>query len=344
MSKRLFTALTTAIVLAFVPSALAKDTELTIDTGAALSAGFRAASPTERARAFAGIVVPGRPDAYDLMNKSIVSRVGGVIFLETASPAARLGKVCPALSYDAAAPFGSRVKVASPNGPASVELADWEVKPSVLFVDSGDHGLVSKMKEYDPIEFFGRRVEVHPAVRDTLVGFDLLLIDSIYTGDPIAAAALLDQYELKGFNREMSGNPIRDYDKSIAKQVWARLRALAKRSDFTQVMFTDWKVRFQFDQIDGKLSITGDPYYLAVGGTNTDDAVALPDTFKELGSTVLLTSDPVLFRSAFRFARTSAFFRYIKSSCPNQWKEFATAIKSNSQVDTIKVPTPVAVR
>jgi hypothetical protein len=325
------------IFFAIATLAYAANTRIKIKASEWAEVGFRSRSLDSRAR-----LLSARVEQGNLMAADIVRRVGGVVFLEVASPAPELRGVCPKLSYDHAKPMGMRFTANFGATRAAARIADWEIKPILKFVESNDHGLVSLNKPYNSDGFVGQLIEVQASVDNMLAGYVLLLADSIRRVDLAAAIQLLDKQPILGFNREFDGRPIDVNEDKVLEAQEDVIEAMGGN----QLMFTDWKENFVFNVRDGELTISGAPYYLPLSKDTSENGIPLwaqAKNTKEDKQRLLADIRPV-YEPAYRFARYSAFFRYLKQECKDQWTEFSSSIRGNDSIDTIEIEIPVAVR
>src|ERR1700722_3773865 len=202
-SMRKIIALSLLLCLSITFVAYAANFKIKISDAAWAEIGFRARSFDNQPRYLSALVV-----GKNLMDKHIVNRVGGVIFLEVASPAPALKGVCPQLKYDASKEMGARVTATFTGRSGTVEMADWEIKPIASYVENKDNGLISLYKPYSRDEFDGQLIEINRFVEDKLPGYILLLADSVRRVDFVDAIAILKDTPIAGFNRRLDGSPL----------------------------------------------------------------------------------------------------------------------------------------
>ena len=258
----------------------------------------------------------------DLLSVETMTVVGGVIFVETARPAAP-EYACPTPDIDTTARSGQRLRLAFGATSVAADLYDWELAPLAAFVDSGSDALFTYM---------GVHGEYHEAFAGNLAGFNLFLLDTFRSLNKPRDAHRMVKTVVPG------------YTAGIAEPTAAATRRLTRWMRSSHLMFTDFEVDFAFrPDVDG-LAIDGEPYWMAVSGMGA--SARIDRRFDDSETT--LAANPAVFGSGFRLAKHAAFFRYLKSDCPTEWRLLNERLSASRRaLDLYTIPLrrmPYAVR
>ena len=258
----------------------------------------------------------------DLLSVETMTVVGGVIFVEVARPAAP-EYACPTLGIDLAAPTGQRLRVAFDTASVAANLHDWELVPLAAFVKSGSDALFTYM---------GVHGEYHEAFAGNLVGFNLFLLDTFRSLNKPSEAHRMVKTVVPG------------YTHGVAEPSGQATRKLTRWMRRSHLMFTDFEVDFAFRPNAGHLAIDGEPYWMAVSGMGA--SARIDRRFEDSETT--LAANPAVFGSGFRLAKHAAFFRYLKTDCPGEWRILNERLHaSRGALDLYTIPLrrmPYAVR
>jgi hypothetical protein len=277
--------------------------------------GITAISAAQGPQTFVFSATPGLDGKLSVTNAHSLNRIGGIVFFEDARPKdASLGQ-CPRLGYSKDFPNGHRVfaDFGGTIGRARGFVYDWEVLPTKNFVETDAHGLFTYMDQ---------RASYNPAFAGNLAGVNLFFVDKTRRFSNFAEAHL-------GISRaDIPGYPLKPPtpESNLAAQ---QLReALGKE----QIIFTDKDVQFIFSKTDdGQLTISGTPYWIAV----FRDAQGNGQVDRTIDAALPFRANPVVYGSAFRIAKYTAFFRYLKHHCGSEWRAFVKDLDSNRDaIDT----------
>ena len=230
----------------------------------------------------------------DLLSVETMTVIGGVIFVEVARPEAP-EYACPTPEVDVTARSGQRLRLAFGATSVAADLYDWELGPLAAFVDSGSDALFTYM---------GIHGEYHEAFAGNLAGFNLFLLDTFRSLNKPREAHRMVKTLVPG------------YTDGVAEPTAAATRRLTRWMRSSHLMFTDFEVDFAFRPDTGHLAIDGEPYWMAVSGMGA--SARIDRRFEDSETT--LAANPAVFGSGFRLAKHAAFFRYLRSDCPTEWR------------------------
>ena len=166
----------------------------------------------------------------DLLSVETMTVVGGVIFVETARPAAP-EYACPTPDMDLTAGSGQRLHLAFGATSVAADLYDWELAPLAAFVDSGSDALFTYM---------GIHGEYHEAFAGNLAGFNLFLLDTFRSLNKPRDAHRMVKTVVPG------------YTEGVAEPTASATRRLTRWMRSSHLMFTDFEVDFAFRPDDGR--------------------------------------------------------------------------------------------
>lgn len=212
---------------------------------------------------------------------SFYHSVGGVAFSAAAKGAN--GEVVTGLFYDASAPDGSRLRVTlrEPSGAVTVVVApvrDWQLAPIARFADSKYQAAVTMFGSLLDASADatvkakgGKVISYHPAFEGQLLGLRLLQLDMLIL--------TVDCADLpKGDDGRYILGPGEKAPDLFANA--ARYMAVAEWLSTQSPMFQSYVVgdkgrSVRFSAVDGRLALTGDPYWDAwIGGPVDVNAIA----------------------------------------------------------------------
>ena len=229
----------------------------------------------------------------DLLSVETMTVVGGVIFVETARPAAP-EYACPTFPTWTPPPVAASACASrSARRRWRPNLYDWELAPLAAFVDSGSDALFTYM---------GIHGEYHEAFAGNLAGFNLFLLDTFRSLNKPRDAHRMVKTVVPG------------YTDGVAEPTAAATRRLTRWMRSSHLMFTDFEVDFAFRPDADRLAIDGEPYWMAVSGMGA--SARIDRRFEDSETT--LAANPAVFGSGFRLAKHAAFFRYLKSDLPRR--------------------------
>ena len=313
-----------ALALVFLApmSADAGETSVEFEKGAFQKMGITPVGRKTRGLTFEHTARRDTAGTPDLLSVETMTVVGGVIFVETARPAAA-EYACPTPDMDITAGSGQRLHLAFGATSVAADLYDWELAPLAAFVDSGSDALFTYM---------GIHGEYHEAFAGNLAGFNLFLLDTFRSLNKPRDAHRMVKTVVPG------------YTEGVAEPTAAATRRLTRWMRSSHLMFTDFEVDFAFQPDDDRLAIDGEPYWMAVSGMGA--SARIDRRFEDSETT--LAANPAVFGSGFRLAKHAAFFRYLKSICPAEWRLLQERLgASREALDLYTIPLrrmPYAVR
>lgn len=195
--------------------------------------------------------------------------VGGISFDQTARPDEQLTVKSLGLSYDDNKEDGRRLTVKLNGIPVLAEIPDWMLRPIVYYADSNYYSCVTlfghlqdeyKAKEEEVVAGGGHIINYHPEFDNTLLGYRLFQAD-ILTINPHATSLpqINEEYILgTGENPPDLQSNAQAYSDFID---YSTQRQAQLDQKFKSYIISDHNRDFRFRIIDGKLNITGDPYF-----------------------------------------------------------------------------------
>lgn len=212
-----------------------------------------------------------------LANAGFLAEVGGVAFDREAQPADGLSIEGMTIWYDSKVQDGWRL-AASINGQRGRgAIYDWQLIPVAKYVDSGDTGcftLFGSLRDQDEQRQFRQRgAKFFPnyakSFQNTLLGLRLLQLDGLIVGD-FAEDFAVDlprddgQYVLgrgeDAPNIDSNKWMLAQYQDGVAR-LRRDLKAQNVLVDYKSYVICDWYQDIRFNLDDGRLNITGEPFY-----------------------------------------------------------------------------------
>jgi hypothetical protein len=194
-----------------------------------------------------------------------VGRIGGVAFDGVAAPANDLNISSLELAYSAASTDGQRMSLSINRQSVDTDIYDWQLIPIAKFADSDNPSCVTlfgRLNNPDLEGLYamigGRFVNYHPSFNNTLLGLRLFQLDDL----------IIDKwaYELpteKGQYLLGAGESAPGKEKEVGWKKFSEYRdrneALFESAISYLICDRDQPVRF--DTRDGKLDLTGEPFY-----------------------------------------------------------------------------------
>ena len=311
-----------ALVVAAPVGVNAGETRLEFEKGAFQKMGITPAGRKTRGLTFEHTARRDTAGTPDLLSVETMTVVGGVIFVEVARPAAP-EYACPTPDIDLSAATGQRLRVAFDTASVAANLHDWELVPLAAFVKSGSDALFTYM---------GVHGEYHEAFAGNLAGFNLFLLDTFRSLNKPSEAHRMVKTVVPG------------YTHGVAEPSGPATRELTRWMRRSHLMFTDFEVDFAFWPNAGHLAIDGEPYWMAVSGMGA--SARIDRRFEDSETT--LAANLAVFGSGFRLAKHAAFFRYLKTDCPGEWRVLNERLHASREaLDLYTIPLrrmPYAVR
>jgi len=286
-----------------------------------------------------------------------VETIGGVIFQETAKPSPGLAGQKLELKYRRDLPDGQRLQIKIGDRTFKSDLFDWALIPISNFTNSRNTAVISLLAKPQSQEeqtfsnnSVGRTfwIQIHPDLRNTLVGFNALLIDAMLLGrDPSSTRNYTE-----GLKPKVDGWNTTPFNSSESEAASKKIRLLLNASftfSFTYI-FTDLGSEYTFSPEGDYLVVKGrhPTYHFFTGSFPepikpdtelTGAFLALTDPTRD-GGAMLKSLNPAVFDTANKTAQWAAFFRYVKANHPAKWKAYFTSL--DQAKDVLAIETPVA--
>lgn len=274
-----------------------------------------------------------------------LTRVGGVAFDQTASPAKGLRFSSLTFDYRPERKNGRRFVLLLDGQEVSAPIYDWQLIPIAKFADSQYNACFTLFGDlYDAarqgrVQASGGYVlGYHPAFENTLMGLRLLQLDSLII-HPFAHELIKGD---KGYIRGAGEAPPNVEANKAGKIAFERFFLPIGSSNFlggSQQIFTSYVIsdqgrRITFDVKKGSLSMTGQPSYyfwanqrLARGNARAQPVDRL-STQVSRRTDLLRAINPAVWDTGVILMRYAAFFRYYKQNYQEHWRSFMTKINS----------------
>jgi hypothetical protein len=280
--------------------------------GALAGLGITAADPKQKVATFSYFAPPDVSKSEAFTDKRTMAVVGGVMFTATATPASNDVAQCPDLNIDAKNPDGKHLKAKFGTRQGQARIFDWEMLPLVQFVDDGEAALYTDVDQ----------ARYHRAFQNNLAGLNLFLLDNVAEMEDFPRAHLLIENDIPGYPQSKPS--------AETLAAWAQVKPILSFSaGFTQMIFVDKDVDFKFNLAGSDLTISGTPYWLLLR-TKTDGSGQIVGEVKDTG--LVRMTNPAIYDSMYRISKFAAFFRYVKESCPTNWKVFLNEVEANKAV------------
>lgn len=192
-----------------------------------------------------------------------VGRIGGVAFDGVAAPATDLSINRLALAYSPASTDGERLSLSIDGRSVATNIYDWHLIPIAKFADTDDSSCVTLLgrleKKEDEDRYWSHRYRpnYHPSFENTLVGLRLFQLDSL----------IIDEWSWqlpteKGQYLLGTGETVPKPENRAAREQFDEylLKNLAVFW-FYSYLISDRDKDLRFDTREGKLTITGEPFY-----------------------------------------------------------------------------------
>jgi hypothetical protein len=169
----------------------------------------------------------------------------------------------------------------------------------------------------------GRALMYHPALENTLMGIRMYQADSLLI-DPVACSDItIDRTTYR-----MEGEP--QVEKSSA--MLAQLTIIGKTRDldppFDSYVVTDYTSSVQFSKSEGRLVLSGDPYWHCWRAGKGDAVIAMPSISKRISAQVrdLGGINPAVYSALKNMMRFSGLFRAYKNSNKRDYSRFVASL------------------
>lgn len=295
----------------------------------------------------------GREEVYA---GETVRTIGGVILQETAKPEASLAGKEIDLRYNKTLPDGHRLQIKIGGQQFKSNLFDWALIPISNYANSQNTAVISLLGsshttaeetfEQQQAIFFKRPifwVQVHPALKDTLIGFNALLTDAMFLGgDPSRVRKYTERLKPKIVGWNSSG--FIEQSSATASQKFSTLLSQAQ-----------WET-YIFNDLDSAFTVATQGDMLVINGRNPTyhffDDIAnsaapnkdLTEAIRNLGAAEFNSLNPAVYSTAYYTARWASFFRYMKHSQPEKWSSYLTSLDEATGVFAVETPVAWAPR
>jgi hypothetical protein len=201
-------------------------------------------------------------DSGEVFSYTVANGVGGVLFQATAVPIGNAVNQPISVKYDPAKDDGQRLLVTVGTGEIAPPLYDWQLIPTARYADSEYNACITLLGRPTYLEMLtggsgDMYLEVHPSFSNTLIGFNLFLIDAMLINPdrirriPGAFSETVQGYNDGEFNETRS-----------ASSVWQLNQMLSRwQYGYTSYIYTDCETDINYDVIDGQLVFMGVPTY-----------------------------------------------------------------------------------
>jgi hypothetical protein len=277
-----------------------------------------------------------------------LASVGGVAFDQVAKPAAGISGAI-ALTYDASAPDGERLNLLIGGEAVKTQIYDWMLVPVAKFANSRFtacftlFGTLSDPKRQAEVEASidqnKRAMNYHPNLANTLVGLRMFQLDEhILSPDSVDLPKSNGEYVLG------AGERAPDIQRGLAAlaSLDEGIDALPSAArEFQSYLICDYKRQVEFSVVQGKLRMTGTPYYYFWRAGDDDKPIymrQLSDWVSEQQA-LLRQINPAVWDAGVNLMQYAAFFRHCKKSYPAVWQKFLAQVAAVSPRPEVKTPT-----
>ncbi|MDR1257470.1 MAG: hypothetical protein LBJ86_06960 [Spirochaetaceae bacterium] len=296
---------------------------------------------SQTARASPSLEVKATGSA-EVSSYTVASGVGGVLFQATAVPAGNAVNQPVSVRYDPAREDGQRLVIAIGTSEIVPLLYDWQLIPIARYADSEYNACITLLGQPNYLErLTGDRcnmyLEVHPAFSNTLIGFNLFLIDAMLINPdrvrriPGALSETVRGYNDGEFNETRSASNARQIDRILS--TW--------KYGYTSYIYTDCEKDITYDVIDGQLVFMGVPVYQFLLLDHVHKTATLN---QQLNLSVILIRplitalNPAVYATAETTAQWAAFFRGVKEQDLSGWNTFIEQIAGIEVEPSIAIP------
>jgi hypothetical protein len=274
---------------------------------------------------------------------AVASRVGGVILQAVAQPETSSGNV--SISYDSKAQDGHRFKIKIGDETSEVLAHDWGMIPLIRFVDMGQTAAMSLLgrpkneAERKSSSIFSRTmfIEIHPALRDTVLGNNFIFTDAMLVDGAPGAI----RHVTESFSEPIPGySDLAKFDEAKSSEAAERVEEQLLKSKWNTYIFTDVNVKFTFSIREHRLEMTGEPYYAFLLVDDDKETSELNSQLTEIfqNNKILQDLNPKIYeldRKAFQLA---ALLRNFKAGNSEQWKVLVDRVSHEPREPSMETP------
>ncbi|MDR2176928.1 MAG: hypothetical protein LBP20_02670 [Treponema sp.] len=295
--------------------------------------------PVSRAAPLLEVKANGPEEVYSY---TVASDVGGVLFQATAQPTGNAVNQPVSVRYDPAKEDGQRLVVTVGSGEIVPALYDWQLIPIARYADSEYNACITLLgqptfRERLTGTYRDMYLEVHSAFSNTLIGFNLFLIDAMLM-DPDRIRRIPGAFSetVRGYN-DSEFNETRS---ALSTEQINRLLSLWGYG-YTSYIYTDCETDISYDVIDGQLVFVGIPTYQFLLLDPVHKTATLNWQINQDATLVrpLITAlNPAVYTVAETTAQWAAFFRRVKEQDSGGWNAFIEQIAGIEAEPAIKTP------
>lgn len=317
---------------------------------------------------------PSAPLQYNLASSgglgsySFVSGVGGVAFSGVAKPDAAMKDKRIVLHYDRTTTDGHRLEIVVAGGTATADLPDWMLIPIARFADTDYDACVSLFGPNTTETAYD--IVYHTSFQNTLLGLRLLQADMILFN-------IGETWRLPQRGGVVTLGAGETAPTQMDEPSVRTIDAALEDGTFQSWVMTDQAEDIIFALRDGRLELTGEPYYY-FWTSNVEDVQAsqqrlesqvlelrragriaesnriveqinamvptvtevttLTRRLKQARGALRRFNTPV-YNAATQTMRYSAFFRYVKKQNQNGWRDFLREAASVAIQPEVVTPT-----
>jgi hypothetical protein len=273
---------------------------------------------------------------------TVASGIGGVLFQATALPAGNAVNQPLSLSYDPAKDDGQRLLVTVGTAGIVPPLYDWQLIPIARYADSEYNACITLLGQPTYLERLtgtgsDMYLEVHPAFSNTLIGFNLFLIDAMLINpDRIRRIPGAFSETVRGYNDG-------EFDETRSASSAGQISWILSNWEYgySSYIYTDCETNISYDVIDGQLVFMGVPTYqfLLLDSVHKTATLNRQINMEAILFRPLITAlNPAVYTTAETTAQWAAFFRRVKERNPDGWNTFIEQIAGIEAEPAIKTP------
>jgi hypothetical protein len=290
-----------------------------------------------------------RARGRETISYGVTSRVGGVLFQETAVPGAGLENRPISLEYRPNQPDGQRLIVTIGNTAITADIYDWQIIPTARFANTEYTAcmtLLGRPRTRAEIQIHNNRnetsimwTEFHPDLINTLVGISLFFIDAILIDgnrNPLRQVTNNLSGTIPGYNDIAFNERL-----SALSAFYIRRLLINQRGNWDSYIYTDYGTEIRYHIHNGKLVFTGVPSYLFVSFDHNAETSTVNQILNDLIQQEInhvRNINPIIFNTAEQTAQWAAFFRMLKEQYPQAWQRFISQISGVTPLLQIETP------
>jgi hypothetical protein len=283
----------------------------------------------------------------EVFSFGVLSRVGGVLFQATAIPAGNAVNQEVSLRYDPARDDGQRLLVTIGTTAITPLLYDWQLIPVARYADSEYTACITLLGPAatlaDQMADTNRAMypKVHPAFSNTLIGFNLFLVDAMLVNTDLNRMRRITG----SFSETIPGYHDISFDEtksaSSARSIGRILRRSAYLDEWHSYIYTDCGTDISYDLVDGQLVFTGVPAYRFFLFNNESRTVTLNPALNAIlrNQADVTALNPAIYTTAEKTAQWAAFFRMIRKQNPENWNGFLEQTAGIEAAPAITIPS-----